>query len=93
MMCAELTARGVAMVRAPKFTNPKDQEIHEIHLRYIEVMEGERLASISDDTKSHYLRVLKTLTEKLAVPGKPLSEVVGEMMAEAAPLLFQAMQR
>ena len=81
------------MAHAPKSTNPKDQEIHEIHLRYIEVMEGERLASVSDDTKSHYLRVLKTLTEKLAVPGKPLSEVVGEMMAEAAPLLFQAMQR
>jgi hypothetical protein len=81
------------MARAPKFTNPKDQEIHEIHLRYIEVMEGERLASISDETKSHYLRVLTTLTEKLAVPGKPLSEVIGEMMAEAAPLIFQAMQR
>ena len=81
------------MARAPKFTNPKDQEIHEIHLRYIEVMEGERLASISEETKSHYLRVLKVLTEKLAIPGKPLSEVVGEMMTEAAPLLFQAMQR
>jgi hypothetical protein len=26
------------------------------------------------------------------VPGKPLSEIVGEMMSEAAPLLFQAMQ-
>lgn len=81
------------MARAPKLTNPKDQEIHEIHLRYIEVMEGDRMASISDETKSHYLRMLTTLTEKLAVPGKPLSEVVGEMMAEAAPLLFQAMQR
>jgi hypothetical protein len=81
------------MARAPKFTNPVDQEIHEIHLRYIEVMEGERLASISDETKAHYLRILTTLTEKLAVAGKPLSEVVGEMMAEAAPLLFQAMQR
>jgi hypothetical protein len=81
------------MARAPKHINPKDQEIHEIHLRYVEVMEGGRLASISDETKSHYLRVLKTLTDKLAVPGKPLSEVVGEMMAEAAPLLFQAMQR
>ena len=80
------------MARAPKFTNPKDQEIHEIHLRYIEVM-SDRLESISDETKTHYLRVLRTLTEKLAVPGKPLSEVVGEMMAEAAPLLFQAMQR
>ncbi len=81
------------MAREPKFTNPKDQEIHEIHLRYVEVMEGERLGSISDESKTHYLRVLTTLTEKLAVPGKPLSEVVGEMMAEAAPLLFQAMQR
>jgi hypothetical protein len=82
------------MARAPKFTNPRDQEIHEIHLRYIEVMESDRLASISDETKAHYLRILRTLTEKLAVPGKPLSEVVGEMMAEAAPLLFQAiMQR
>jgi hypothetical protein len=81
------------MARMPKFTNPKDQEIHEIHLRYIEVMESDRLDSISDETKTHYLRVLSTLTEKLAVPGKPLSEVVGEMMAEAAPLLFQAMQR
>ena len=80
------------MAHAPKFTNPKDQEIHEIHLRYIEVMEG-RLTAISDETKAHYLRVLKVLTEKLAVPGKPLSEVVGEMMTEAAPLLFQAMQR
>ena len=81
------------MARVPKLANPKDQEIHEIHLRYIEVMEGTRLDSISDETKTHYLRVLTTLTEKLAVPGKPLSEVVGEMMAEAAPLLFQAMQR
>ena len=81
------------MARAPKSTNPKDQEIHEIHLRYIEVMEGDRMASISDETKAHYLRVLTTLTEKLAVPGKPLSEVIGEMMAEAAPLIFQAMQR
>jgi hypothetical protein len=81
------------MAREPKFTNPKDQEIHEIHLRYVQVMENERLGSISDESKTHYLRVLTTLTEKLAVPGKPLSEVVGEMMAEAAPLLFQAMQR
>jgi hypothetical protein len=81
------------MGRAPKLTNPRDQEIHEVHLRYIELMESERLASISDETKTNYLRILTTLTEKLAVPGKPLSEVVGEMMAEAAPLLFQAMQR
>jgi len=73
--------------------NPLDLEIIELHRRYIEVMEGDRLARISDESKTHYLRVLRSLTEKLAVAGKPLSEVVGEMMGEAAPLLFQAMQR
>ena len=80
------------MARAVKFTNPRDQEIADAHQSYIVVMEA-RLESISDDTKDHYLRVLRSVTEKLAVPGKPLSEVVGEMMSEAAPLLFQAMQR
>jgi len=70
-----------------------DKEIYEVHRRYIQVMENERLAAISDETKTHYLRVLKSLTDKLAIPGKPLSEVVGEIMSEAAPLLFQTMQR
>jgi len=27
------------------------------------------------------------------MPSKPLSEIVGEIMTEAGPLLFQAMQR
>jgi hypothetical protein len=79
------------MAHADKFNNPKDQEIYEIHRRYIDVMER-RLVDISDESKVHYLKVLKSLTEKLAVPGKPLSEIVGEMMSEAAPLLFMAMQ-
>ena len=81
------------MARSNKFSNPMDKEIYEVHRRYIQVMENERLATISDESKTHYLRVLKSLTDKLAIPGKPLSEVVGEMMAEAAPLLFQTMQR
>lgn len=79
------------MARAPKFSNPLDKEIFEAHRKYIETMEA-RLESISDEAKGHYLKVLISLTEKLGVPGKPLSEVVGEMMSEAAPLLFQAMQ-
>jgi hypothetical protein len=78
---------------ATKQKNVLDDEIREIHRRYVEVMEGGRLEEISDETKTHYLKVLRSLTDKLAVPGKPLSEVVGEMMTEAAPLLFQAMQR
>jgi hypothetical protein len=81
------------MARSNKFSNPLDKEIYEVHRRYIQVMENERLATISDESKTHYLRVLKSLTEKLAIRGKPLSEVVGEMMSEAAPLLFQTMQR
>jgi hypothetical protein len=79
------------MARAPKFSDPRDREIFEANRKYIETMEA-RLGTISDEAKAQYLRVLMSLTEKLAVPGKPLSEIVGEMMSEAAPLLFQAMQ-
>ena len=28
-----------------------------------------------------------------AMPSKPLNEILGEMMAEAGPMIFQAMQR
>jgi len=80
------------MARAVKFTNPLDQEIFEAHRKYIDTMEA-RLEMISEETKNHYLKVLLSVTGKLAIPGKPLSEIVGEMMSEAAPLLFQAMQR
>jgi len=84
------------MARAPKsanpFTNPIDREIYDAHRRYIAVMEA-RLTTISDESKGHYVRILASLADKLAVPGKPLSEIVGEMMSEAAPLLFQTMQR
>jgi hypothetical protein len=75
-----------------KLTNARDREIAEAHRKYVETMEA-RLDAITEDTKDHYLKVLVSLTDKLAVPGKPLSEIVSEMMAEAAPLLFQAMQR
>ncbi len=57
------------MTRSNKFSNPMDKEIYEVHRRYIQVMENERLAVISDETKTHYLRVLKSLTDKLAIPG------------------------
>lgn len=80
------------MSRTSSLANPKDQAICDLHRRYIEVMES-RLDTISDGSKDHYLRVLAVLTEKLAIPAKPMAEIVGEMMSEAAPLLFQAMQR
>jgi hypothetical protein len=80
------------MARPVKFNDARDQEIFDAHRSYIIAMEA-RLDSISDETKAHYLRVLVSLTEKLAIPSKPLSEIVGEIMGEAAPLIFQAMQR
>lgn len=72
-------------------SDPEEQEIYEIHRRYVRVME-ERLPSISGESKGHYLTVLKSLTIKLEVPGKPLSEILREVMSEAAPLILQAMQ-
>lgn len=81
------------MASERKPSHPLDVEIYEVHRRFIMVMESERLATISEETKASYLAVFKSLTEKLATPGKPLSEVVGEIMSETAPLLFQVMQR
>ncbi len=81
------------MARANKFTDAIDREIFEVHRRFLEVMEDQRLGSISVETKEQYLQIMTSLTDKLALPSKPLSEIVGEMMAEAAPLLFQTMQQ
>ena len=75
------------------FSDPVDRDIYEAHRRFVEIMETDRLAGISASTKEHYLRIMQSLADKLAVPSKPLSEIVGEIMSEAAPLLFQAMQR
>jgi hypothetical protein len=79
------------MARERKPTDPQAREIFEIHRRYIEVMET-RLTTVEEQTRASYIRVMTVLTEKLAVPGKPLSEVVREIMAEAGPILFQVMQ-
>jgi hypothetical protein len=80
-----------AMARPTKFTDPIEQAIHEAHRAYVAAME-ERLPTISEQSRERYLVVLKSLTDKLAIPSKPLSEIISETMAEAAPLLFQAMQ-
>ena len=87
------SSKGSKSQQPGPFSDPLDLEIFEVHRRFIAVMEGERLASISVETKGHYLRIMRSLADKLAVPSKPLAEIVGEMMSEAAPLLFQAMQR
>jgi hypothetical protein len=76
-----------------KFTDPTDLEILEVHRRFVDVMENVRLETISPEMKQRYLAVMKSLTEKLAMPSKPLNEILGEIMSEAGPLIFQAMQR
>jgi hypothetical protein len=80
------------MARGHKFSDPLDQQIYDAHRRYIEVMEDIRMGAISNETKEKYLQIITALTEKLALPSKPLSEIIGEMMSEAAPFLFQSMQ-
>ena len=81
------------MANKKKFTDPVDIEIVEVQRRFVEVMETVRLETISPEMKQHYLAVMKSLTEKLALPSKPLHEILGEIMAEAGPMIFQAMQR
>src|ERR1700693_3825647 len=85
-------ARSRLMARGHKFSDPLDQQIYDAHRHYIEVMEDIRLATISAETKEKYLRIISPQTETLAPPRKPLSEIIGEMMTEAAPFLFQTMQ-
>lgn len=79
------------MARERKPTDPQARAIFEIHRRYIEVME-DRMTMVEEQTRTSYIAVMTSLTEKLAVPGKPLSEIVRELMAEAGPILFQVMQ-
>jgi hypothetical protein len=81
------------MPRAKKLTDPTDIAIVEIHKRFVSAMETVRLETISPQMKQSYLMVMKSLTEKLEMPSKPLAEILGEVMAEAGPFIFQAMQQ
>ncbi len=81
------------MAHKKKFTDPVDLEIVEVQRRFVDLMENVRLETMSPEMKQHYLTVMKALTEKLAMPSKPLHEILGEMMTEAGPMIFQAMQR
>jgi hypothetical protein len=62
-----------------------------VHRRFVSVME-QRLASVEAQTRASYLAVMTSLTAKLEVPGKPLSETIRELMAEAGPLLLTVMR-
>ena len=68
-----------------------DRQIVATHRRFVKAMDG-RLGSMSVDTKERYFAVLSTLVEKLETGGKPMREIMQEMMAEAATLILQEMQ-
>ena len=80
------------MPRAKKFTDRTDLAIVDIHRRFVAAMENIRLETMTLEMKQRYLTVMKSLTEKLELPSKPLPEILGEVMSEAGPLIFQAMQ-
>ena len=81
------------MPRAKKLTDRTDIEIVETHRRFVAAMENIRLEQMPPEMKQRYLTVMKSLTEKLELPSKPLPEILGEVMSEAGPIIFQAMQR
>lgn len=76
-------------VRRPR-TQPADP-VARTHRRFVVAMER-RLQEIDEPARTGYLTVMASLSAKLEVPGKPLSEIVRELMAEAGPLLFTIMR-
>ncbi len=69
-----------------------DGDIAMTHERFIAAMEG-RLPEMELETKERYFAVLNSLVGKLETPEKKLSEVLQEMMTEAAAIILQEMNR
>ena len=59
--------------------------------RFCSAMEG-RLPAIEADSLERYFAVLSKLVLKLEDPDKSLSQIMNEMMAEAAGVLMAEMQ-
>jgi len=69
-----------------------DADIKLTHERFAAAME-ERLQEMAADTKERYFAVLAVLVEKLETPEKSLREVLRELMAESAGLIFAELGR
>jgi hypothetical protein len=61
------------------------------HQRFVAAMNA-RVPEMPLEQKERYFAVLSTLVAKLEDQGKPLREILQEMMAEAAAYVFQEMQ-
>ena len=68
-----------------------NRQIVATHRRFVKAMDG-RLDSMSFDSKERYFAVLSTLVDKLETNGKPMREIMQEMMTEAASVIFQELQ-
>jgi hypothetical protein len=68
-----------------------DRQIVSTHRRFVKAMDA-RLGSMSFDTKERYFAVLSALVGKLETSDKPMRDVMQEMLAEAASVIFQELQ-
>ena len=65
-----------------------DGDISMVHQRFLVAMET-RLPDMNIEMKERYFAVLSTLVAKLEIQEKPLRDVLREMMAESAHLVFR----
>lgn len=70
--------------------NDLDRQIAATHRRFVKAMDG-RLGDMSADTKERYFAVLSVLVAKLEDAGKPLKEVMHELVSEAGHVILQEM--
>ena len=67
-----------------------ESQLRMTHERLVAAMNA-RLPAMALEQKERYFAVLSTLVGKLETPGKPLREILQEIMAEAATYVFQEM--
>ena len=65
-----------------------ERQLRMTHDRFVAAMNA-RLPTMPLEQKERYFAVLSALVGKLESEGKPLREVLQEMMAEAATYVFQ----
>jgi hypothetical protein len=68
-----------------------DRQIVATHRRFVKAMDG-RLGTMSVESKERYFAVLSSLVTKLETNGKPMRDVMQEMLSEAANLILQELQ-
>jgi hypothetical protein len=74
------------------FSEDLDGQIAMTHEQLVHAVTA-RLPTMPLETKERYFVILSTLVTKLSNPEKPLRDVLREMMAEAASVIFQELER